>query len=524
MDRLPVIDLTMPAALYGTDRHAAPIKDLSIKNPSAKTFAEGVDKVPPLVAKTVRFLRQVQQQAIQAQHPKIASITFPIQSTVPWPVLSILGQSDRRHFYYDSPQQWAIVGIGSAIGCSAAGPERFSQAQAFTKVWKSRFIHAETSSKADLPGRFVCSATFFDKPTQQPASLASDNTVSNNFEPDSFEPVYIFVPQIQVMTLAEGSNITFNTLVSPATESASVNVQQIAHLIHDQLRQIHESTSFGEARRASRKVVSKDVAGFEGAVTRALEQIKAGQMHKVVLADVMDVKAQQAIDVVRSLQTLRKNHPDCTVFSVGNGKGQSFIGASPERLLSINKGRLTTDALAGSASRGKTPETDTETAQSLINSKKERYEHQVVVEFIVSQLRSLGLTPNYTTAPQLLRLLHIQHLHTPITASLKVENAVSPLDVLAKLHPTPAVAGLPIQAACQLIAKQETFARGLYAAPVGWLDTKGNSEFIVGIRSALIDDCTARLYAGAGIVAGSEPGKELAEIKLKLQTLLNALV
>ena len=151
-------------------------------------------------------------------------------------------------------------------------------------------------------------------------------------------------------------------------------------------------------------------------------------------------------------------------------------------------------------------------------------QHQVVVEFIVSQLRSLGLTPNYTTAPQLLRLLHIQHLHTPITASLKVENAVSPLDVLAKLHPTPAVAGLPIQAACQLIAKQETFDRGLYAAPVGWLDTKGNSEFIVGIRSALIDDCTARLYAGAGIVAGSEPGKELAEIKLKLQTLLNALV
>lgn len=518
MDRVPVIDLSMPAALYGTDRSTP------IKNQSAETFAEGVDKMSPEVAKTIHFLRQVQQQATQAQQSKIASITFPIRSVVPWSVLSIFGKLNRRHFYYDSPQQWAIVGIGSVVGCSAAGPERFAQAQAFIQTWKTQFIHAETSSKADLPGRFFCSATFFDAPTQQPNLLNSDSIELADFAPDSFEPVYIFVPQIQVMTLEAGSNITFNTLVQPTTESTSVNLQQIAHLIYAQLQQINESANFGAAKQASHKVVSKDVASFEGTVTGALEKIKHGQVHKVVLADVMDVEAQQAVDVVRSLQTLRKNHPDCTVFSVGNGKGQSFIGASPERLLSINKGRLTTDALAGSASRGKTSEADIEIAQSLINSKKERYEHQVVVEFIVSQLRSLGLKPTYATAPQLLRLLHIQHLHTPITANLNTEDSVSPLNVLAKLHPTPAVAGLPIGAACQLIRQQETFERGLYAAPIGWIDTKGNSEFIVGIRSALIDGCKARLYAGAGIVAGSEPRKELAEIELKLQTLLNALV
>lgn len=553
----------MPAALYGTDR-PTPADNLSANNLSAdnlpaktlsannlpadnlpaEALAKGANEMPPDVAKTVRFLHQAQQQVAQAQRPKVASLTFPIRSIEPWSVLSILGRLDQRHFYYDSPQQWALVGIGSVVGCSAAGSERFAQAQAFTQAWKSQFIHAETSSKADLPGRFFCSATFFDAPTQRPSSLTTDGSApdasapdgftpdafaqdafaQDAFAPDSFEPVYIFVPQVQVMTLEEGSNITFNTLVEPATQSTDAQIYQIAQSIHAQLQQINESTAFGAAKQASRKVVSKDVASFEGAVTGALAQIKAGQMHKVVLADVMDVEAQQAIDVVRSLQTLRQNHPDCTVFSVGNGKGQSFIGASPERLLSINKGRLTTDALAGSASRGKTSETDTEIAQSLINSKKERYEHQVVVEFIVSQLRSLGLEPNYTTDPQLLRLLHIQHLHTPITASLNTEDAVSPLKVLAKLHPTPAVAGLPIDAACELIKQQETFERGLYAAPVGWIDTKGNSEFIVGIRSALIDGCRARLYAGAGIVSGSKPEKELAEITLKLQTLLNALV
>ncbi|NJM98650.1 MAG: isochorismate synthase [Phormidesmis sp. RL_2_1] len=293
--------------------------------------------------------------------------------------------------------------------------------------------------------------------------------------------------------------------------------------LHGQLMVLNQAVSLGEAQLASDKAVTKDVAGFAKVVTAALAQIKAAQLHKVVLADVMDVVAAQAIDGVRSLQSLRHNHPDCTVFSVGNGRGQSFIGASPERLLSINEGQLTTDALAGSSSRGQTPSLDRSLGEALLHSDKERYEHQLVVEFIVQQLRSLGLTPHYTAAPRLLKLLHIQHLHTPISAVLAA-GVVSPLDILAKLHPTPAVAGVPRQAACAVIRQHETFERGLYAAPLGWIDTQGNSEFIVGIRSALINGCKARLYAGAGIVAGSEPTQELAEIELKLQTLLNALV
>jgi menaquinone-specific isochorismate synthase len=212
------------------------------------------------------------------------------------------------------------------------------------------------------------------------------------------------------------------------------------------------------------------------------------------------------------------------VFSVGNGHGQAFIGASPERLLTITNGQLTTEALAGSASRSQHPGIDRQLAQTLMSSKKERYEHQVVVEFILEQLRSLGLNPQSAASPKILQLLHIQHLHTPISAALHPQPSVQPLDILAKLHPTPAVAGVPRQAAYDFIRQHESFERGLYTAPLGWIDTDGNSEFVVGIRSALIDGCKARLYAGAGIVAGSEPAKELAEIKLKLQTLLNALV
>lgn len=475
---------------------------------------------------TRQFLSDCQQQAIQQNQAKIASLTVSISPISPGAVLSVLGSARQRHFYYDPPQRpspqhpssqhRSIVGLDVVVGCSAAGRSRFKQAQKFIHTWQTQFIYAQANGKAndgttDSPlGHFFCSATFFS----EPAAFAKDSPRTAHFE-----PAYVFVPQVQVMTGTAASAVTFNQLITATTD-----IERTLARIYQQLQKLAAAASLGLARPASSKVIARDVASFEPGVRAALQQVKAGRLHKVVLADVMDVVTPQPVDVVRSLQTLRQNHPDCTVFSVGNGKGQSFIGASPERLLSIADGQLTTDALAGTTSRSQNFDLDKQLAQALMNSKKERYEHRVVVEFILAQLRSLDLNPHYAESPQLLQLLHVQHLHTSISATLHNQQSVQPLDILAKLHPTPAVAGVPRQAACDFIRQHETFERGLYAAPLGWIDTEGNSEFIVGIRSALIDGCKARLYAGAGIVAGSEPKKELAEIKLKLQTLLNALV
>ncbi|MGB5916894.1 MAG: isochorismate synthase [Phormidesmis sp.] len=466
---------------------------------------------------TVRFLKQCQQQVAQAGKAKIASLSFEVEPISAWVVLQTLKRPHQRHFYYDPPHQPSIVGLDVVIDNSAEGPTRFAQTQAFVQHWRSRFVYAPprqpTAEQPRPPlGHFFCSATFFDSATSGQSSSQSSGQSSG------FDPAYVFVPRVQVVTQAAASVVTFNFLITAEAEIA----QQVDQS-YRQLRQLAGVVATRRTSGATPKVVTKDVAGFERAVASVLHSVKKGPLHKVVLADVLDVVAPQAIDEVRSLQALRQNHPDCTVFSLSNGQGQAFIGASPERLLSITQGRLTTDALAGSASRSGIKGIDQQLAQSLLHSKKERYEHRVVVEFIVQQLRSLGLTPRYTPSPQLLQLLHIQHLHTPISARLNPKT-ISPLEILAKLHPTPAVAGLPRQLACQLIRQHETFDRGLYAAPLGWIDTEGNSEFVVGIRSALIDGCKARLYAGAGIVAGSEPAKELAEIKLKLQTLLNALV
>jgi menaquinone-specific isochorismate synthase len=218
---------------------------------------------------------------------------------------------------------------------------------------------------------------------------------------------------------------------------------------------------------------------------------------------------------------LRDRHPGCQIFSLGNSQGYHFLGASPERLINIKNRQLLTDALAGSAPRGKNSYEDQQLASKLLGSEKERREHQSVSAFITQRLSQLGLKPQQSPL-KLLKLSNIQHLWTPIYAQLPPQ--LHPLDIVAQLHPTPAVAGVPREIALEQIRYYETFDRCLYAAPLGWVDFQGNSEFIVGIRSALIKDNHARLYAGAGIVAGSDPAKELIEIQLKFQAMLRALL
>ncbi|MBD0308770.1 MAG: isochorismate synthase, partial [Microcoleus sp. T1-bin1] len=271
-----------------------------------------------------------------------------------------------------------------------------------------------------------------------------------------------------------------------------------------------------------KQIPVNDSAQFKTSVKSALKLIESQYFSKLVLSQAINVISQTAFSLIDSLNNLRLTYPGCYVFSTSNGKGQNFIGASPERLISIHNNQLVTDALAGSASRGKTEVEDANLGKGLLNSEKDLREHQVVIDFIVDRLSKLGINPDFSPVPRLLQLSNIQHLWTPIRA--RIPRDIHLLKILAQLHPTPAVAGVPRDIALQQIRGCESCDRSLYAAPIGWIDRTGNGEFAVGIRSALIDGDRAILYAGAGIVAGSEPEKELAEIQLKLQALLNALV
>ncbi len=291
-------------------------------------------------------------------------------------------------------------------------------------------------------------------------------------------------------------------------------------------------------------------------IQEALQAIRAGSLEKVVLAEAVDLPLPSPPPIPLLLAYLEKHYPDCSVFafaegvdspeslSSGSSDGQDgpilapvprkstresisygsqrvFLGASPERLLSVWQGQVQIDALAGSAARGKTSRQDQALAQRLLQSSKDRREHQLVVRSVGEALQQVGLDPLIPPQPRLLRLANIQHLQTLIQAEMPPN--VHLFDLLAQLHPTAAVGGYPKQAAVHWLETAEPFDRSSYAAPLGWVDLQGNGEFVVAIRSALIRGDRARLYAGAGIVADSDPEQELAEIRLKLQSLAQAL-
>ncbi|MEO1400694.1 MAG: isochorismate synthase [Cyanobacteria bacterium J06635_1] len=462
-----------------------------------------------------QFLSDCQKKADRAQHSKLATISFTLAPIAPWVLLKALRQPGQVYFYYDDvAQQRSVVGFESAIAYQASGPSRFARIQQFIDVWRKRILYAdapqiERLSSPKTSPFFFCGFTFFE-----------DIPV-----PDAlFAAAQVFVPRVQIETDLRRSVVSFNCLIDEANNVARLaeDVGQWLRFISGLAERSGGEDGFGD--RATERIfkVVKDIGDFRQAVTAALSVMQTRQLHKVVLAEQMEVLSATSFNVPASLAALRHKHPDCHIFAIGNGHGQEFMGASPERLLSIHRGHLETDALAGSAPRGQTLNVDNRLGQQLLKTHKERYEHRVVVEFIARQLRSQGLVPEFKEQPKLLKLSNIQHLHTPIQARLY--QTTDPLKILAQLHPTPAVAGLPRAAACDLIRQTECFDRGLYAAPIGWVDAEGNSEFIVGIRSALIDGRQARLYAGAGIVNGSDPNREMAEIKLKLQALLGSLV
>ncbi|MCP4658920.1 MAG: isochorismate synthase [bacterium] len=192
-----------------------------------------------------------------------------------------------------------------------------------------------------------------------------------------------------------------------------------------------------------------------------------------------------------------------------------FLGATPERLIAKQGRTIRTEALAGSIASGG------ERAGGLLRSGKDRHEQQLVVDSIVRCLAPLCARLQVATRPAVREFRHVMHLHTPIAGTLKSDRDI--LALVAELHPTPAVGGVPTAAAVDWIAEHERDERGWYAAPVGWFDAAGDGEFAVALRSCVVSGPRAYLHAGAGIVAGSDPRRELAETELKLRALRAAL-
>ena len=263
-----------------------------------------------------------------------------------------------------------------------------------------------------------------------------------------------------------------------------------------------------------------DQEGWTEQINTALKLFESGQLDKLVLARKSRIRFSGELNPVQLLQRLRKNNTRAFHFCFQPRAGSAFIGGSPERLFSRCNGDITSEAVAGTRPRGKTPVLDQKLETELLDSEKDRWEHLLVVDQLKSAFRDFCDAVEMPKNTSVLKLSRLQHLYAGIRGKLKKE--VNEGRLLTVLHPTPAVGGTPRKEALDWIDRLEPFARGWYAAPVGWI-SRNASEFAVAIRSGLVIGNVLNLFSGAGIVAGSLPGKEWEEIETKLVNFIRAL-
>ncbi len=452
------------------------------------------------------FLVDCRKVSRERGHPQLVNISLPVRHIEPLAVLHSIFEPGERHFYLERPNaEEALAGAEAVVEARFGGPDRFRKAQQFgKKILENTIAYGRLDGPFTGP-QFLCGFTF------------------SEVEPKGsvFESGAVFIPRWQVSRKAGHYAAVANLMVDSSSD---------LDLLADKVWGAHEKFSafdydhFAAEPPGGRQLLRMEEAGgaegFERSVRRALTDIQSGRYQKVVLARALDLEMNQPYEPLVYLNRLREQFSGCYAFSFANGRGQSFIGVTPERLVRLRSGGMRTMALAGTVSRGATAAEDARLGRRLLESRKDLHEHEVVIEAIRRRLGQHGLEAKAEGPPRLMRLSNVQHLLTPIEAATGERHILELLDCL---HPTPAVGGSPREVTTSIIDELEPFDRGLYAGALGYFNRYGEGEFVVAIRSALIDGQRARLYAGSGIVEGSDPGMEKEETDLKLRAMLPSL-
>lgn len=333
-----------------------------------------------------------------------------------------------------------------------------------------------------------------------------------------FAPASLHVPEVSIARRDGEARLTVSVLVCPDDDAAELAARAAARVEELRARPLPllDPSPVESARVAS----AMPPEHYVGAVERAVERIRAGELEKVVLAREVLVHAGAPHDAAAVIGVLRDAFPSCFVFAVGRGE-KAFVAASPELLVRRQGLRASTLALAGTARRSADPAVDDHLGEQLLRSTKEREEQAIVIRRIERTLRPHAVWVASADEPVVVKMANVQHLATPIRAQLRAP--VGAVELAGALHPTPAVGGEPFAVAAPLIPALEGFDRGWYAGPVGWTDAQEDGEFCVALRSALLHGREARCYAGVGVVADSDAQAELAETEAKLGALLPVL-
>jgi menaquinone-specific isochorismate synthase len=407
-------------------------------------------------------------------------------------------------FWHQPADNMVMAGAGLTVSYEGSGESRFEQTGlAYRRLVSEAHVNSCTSYPLAAP---VALGGFAFDPVAPP------NPAWEN-HPDAL----LAVPRFLFLTANDDSWCTINLQVSAELDTDAAVEGVLAELV-ELVAAVDEPA--GDEQPTIWPVTDDTSSVWADKVNCILEGIQRGEVQKVVLARELRLRGRDEIDVNVALRRLSETSEHCVLFAIDTASG-CMLGATPERLVRLQGQTVEVDCLAGSTARGEDEDGDRHLADALMRSDKDRREHGWVVNTLREALMAYCSSLHVPDTPRLLQLFDVQHLHTPLQGTLNAGYSV--LDLVARLHPTPGVGGVPRAEALDIIRRQERLGRGWYAGPIGWVDGGGSGEFVVGIRSALLRGKEAWLYAGCGIVKGSDPRSEYEESCLKLRPMLAAL-
>jgi len=451
------------------------------------------------------LLAELEDALTRGGDGRLVSATIELDSDVD-PVAVAAGSrlATDRWFCWEQPDRgFALAGIGTAAEVVSRGHDRFRDlAEGCSRTTRDR-VAAEPDGLPAGAGPVWATGLAF-------APTGGDQPIWS-----SLPPALAVLPEV---TIARSEGRSFLTVSMKPGSGATAEEQLAAAAGRLASLRAAPLTPADPHPSAATKISGRyPPERYEQIVSTAVERIRASGVDKVVLARELTVEAPSAHDPGAVLGALRDLFPSCFCFCFGTPEA-SFVGASPELLVRRSGAVAATVALAGTTSRSADPAVDDHIGEAMMHSPKVRDEHGIVVRRIERTLRPHSVWVHAEGEPFVIKVGNLQHLATPIRAQLAESH--SAIELAGYLHPTPAIGGEPRAPALELIDELEGIDRGWYTGPVGWMDAAEDGEFCVGLRSALLRDREAHLFAGCGIVADSEPAAELQESELKFEALL----
>jgi menaquinone-specific isochorismate synthase len=449
-----------------------------------------------LLEKTIRSLQESKEAY------RIVSVTREIPVQAPLSLFQAAGKMKMQRFFWSSATNDLIM---TGVGKAHLLQTKTKAIHALQDAWEDTLAHADIFNPFQLPGTGLTAM----------GGMAFDPLKEKTGLWGNFPDQEMVIPEFVLTKSENGCYLTCNVKVN-----GNDHGQQLATLLkHREEALLSGTESFDPIPSVlSKKEIAPDL--WKKSVSAATEAIQRGEAKKIVLARELRLTFSATADIGSIIMKLRATQPNSYVFAADQGE-DCFVGATPERLVKLDEGKLLSTCLAGTAPRGKNKQEDDAIGKALLEDPKNRHEHDFVVQMIKEAIEPYAKNLLLPNEPVLYKLKNLQHLYTPVTADLNSSQGIFP--IVEKLHPTPALGGTPKETSLRFIREHELLDRGWYGAPVGWLDGQNNGEFAVAIRSGLIQGDRASLFAGCGVVADSVPEEEYIETKIKFMPMLHAM-